>query len=373
MRHAELRAVLALATHLDHRRIHLADEHLLDEPARQKPARKQPLKYAVGGQQQRPARCRGAKLVVGIGPGALGQFQFGRHPRAIIDQPLIVHVLGEGDEHATIHAGWRAVHGVVAPALRALEIHGDLAAGLDGHFNGHGIQPIGIAQRLEPRLPFGDMAIERMPAINAGHGQLLRARQLPAPSLLDEFLRHLPPVFDADLVNDPLHILAHVDAAGDLGLLIQHPIDRHTEIALASDHVVAADLVVCADLLGADEQPLRESLLRQAHIAARRDAARLQLVTDRAGPANQLAMVKNRHHVHHVRHLHRADERIIVGENIARADARVLLVTLLDHPFDEAAHGVHMHHDAVGERHRVAFRRIDRNHHLADFAHAGRG
>ena len=83
--------------------------------------------------------------------------------------------------------------------------------------------------------------------------------------------------------------------------------------------------------------------------------------------------MEDRHHVHHVGHLHGADEGIVVGEDVAVADARVLLVAVADHPFDEAAHRVDMHHDAVGERDRVAFRRVDGDDHLADLAHAGRG
>ena len=68
---------------------------------------------------------------------------------------------------------------------------------------------------------------------------------------------HLHPVVEADLGDERLHAFAHVDAGGDLGLLVQHPIDRHAQIALAADDIVAADLVVLADLLGADEQALR--------------------------------------------------------------------------------------------------------------------
>ena len=83
--------------------------------------------------------------------------------------------------------------------------------------------------------------------------------------------------------------------------------------------------------------------------------------------------MEDRHHVHHVGNLHRADEGVVVGEDITVAYAGIVFVTVADHPFDEAAHRVDVHHDAVGERNGVAFRRIDRHHHLAHLAHAGRG
>ena len=46
-----------------------------------------------------------------------------------------------------------------------------------------------------------------------------------------------------------------------------------------------------------------------------------ELVADRTGPADQLAVVEDRHDVHDVRHLHGADEGIVVGEDVAVADA----------------------------------------------------
>ena len=134
------------------------------------------------------------------------------------------------------------------------------------------------------------------------------------------------PIVEADLGDDRLDALAHVDAGGDLGLLVEHPVDRHAQIALAADDVVAADLVVLAHLLGTDEQPLGEALLRQADIAARRDAADLELVADGARPADEHAFVIDRHDVHDVGHLHGADEGIVVGEDIAVADAGIRLV-----------------------------------------------
>ena len=149
----------------------------------------------------------------------------------------------------------------------------------------------------------------------------VRASWARRPSSMNSFVTRMP-VVEADLVDQRLDALAHVDAGGDLGLLVQDPVDRHAQIALAADHVVAAELVVLADLLGTDEQPLGEALLRQAHIAAGRDAAGLELVADGARPADQFAGVEDRHDVHHVRHLHGADEGIVVGEDVAVADAR---------------------------------------------------
>ena len=172
------------------------------------------------------------------------------------------------------------------------------------------------------------MAVEGVAAINAGHGELAGAGELGAAAFLDELLRDLHPVVEADLVDQALDAFAHVDAGGDLGLLVEHPVDRHAQIALAADDIVAADLVILADLFGADEQAFGEALLRQADIAAGRDAAGLELVADRAGPADQRAFMEDRHHVHDVGHLHGADEGVVVGEDVAVADARVFLVAV---------------------------------------------
>ena len=261
---------------------------------------------------------------------------------------------------------------MVAPGLRALEVHQDLAVGGDLHLDRNVVEPVRIAERLEAGLSLGDVAVEGVAAILAGNGQLPRTGQLGAAALLDEFLRYLHPVIEADLGDQVLHAFAHVDAGGDLGLLVEHPVDRHAQIALAADDVVAADLVILANLLGADEQTLGETLLRQADVAARRDAADFELVADRARPTDQRAVVEDRHDVHDVGHLHGADEGVVVGEDVALADARVFLVAVPDHPFDEAAHRMDVHHDAVGKRDGVALGRVDGDHHLADLAHAGR-
>ena len=301
------------------------------------------------------------------------QFQFGRHPGAVIDQALEIHVLGERHEHAAIHAGRRAVHRMVAPGLRALEVHDDLAVGGDLHLDRDVVEPVGIAERLVAGLALGDVAVEGVAAIDAGHGELAGAGELGAAAFLDELLRHLHPVVEADLVDQRLDAFAHVDAGGDLGLLVEHPVDRHAQIALAADDIVAADLVVLADLLGADEQALGEALLRQATSPPGvMPPASSSWQTAPAQPTS-LPEWKIGTTSMHVGHLHGADEGIVVGEDIAVADARVLLVAVADHPFDEAAHRVDMHHDAVGERDGIAFGRVDGDHHLADLAHAGRG
>src|SRR5690606_34640110 len=112
------------------------------------------------------------------------------------------------------------------------------------------VEPIRIAERLEAGLPLGHMAVESMAAIFAWHGELARARKLAAPSLLDEFLRHLHPVIEADLIDQGLHALAHVDAGCDLGLLVEHPVDGHAQVALAADDIVAPQFIVLANLLG---------------------------------------------------------------------------------------------------------------------------
>src|SRR5206468_12841144 len=156
------------------------------------------------------------------------------------------------------------------------------------------------------------------------------------------------------------------------GLLVEHPIDRHAQIALAANDVVAPQFVIFTDLLGADEQPLRETLLRQADIAARRDAARFEFVADGAGPADERPLMKDRHDIHDIRHLHGADEGVIIGEDVAVANGGIVLIAVADHPFDETAHCVDMHHDAVGKRYGIAFGRIDRDHHLTHFANTRR-
>ena len=111
-------------------------------------------------------------------------------------------------------------------------------------------------------------------------------RQLAPAPLLDELLGDLLPVVEPQLGDDRFHPLADLDAGGNLGLLVQDPVDRHAQVALAADDVVAAQLVVLADLLGADEQALGEPLLSQADVAAWRDSADLELMANRAGPAD---------------------------------------------------------------------------------------
>ena len=79
----------------------------------------------------------------------------------------------------------------------------------------------------------------------------------------------------------------------------------------------------------------------------------------------------DRHDIHDIRHLHGADEGVVVGKYVTVANAGVVLIALPDHPFDETAHGVDMHHDSVRQRYRIAFGRVDCNHHLADLPPAG--
>ena len=373
VRHAERGAVLTLTAHLDHRRVDLTDESLLDEAAGDESAGQQPLEHTEGRQQKGPGcRCR-HELVVGVRPGAGGKFQLRRHPGTIVDEALEVHVLRQRDEHAAVHAAGRAVHGVVAPGLRAVEVDHHAAVGRDLHLHRDVVEPVGGTERLKAGLALGDVAIEGVAAIDARNGELPGAGELAAAAFLDELLHHPLPVGQPHLGDDLLHALAHLDAGGDLGLLVQHPVNRHAQIALTADDIVTPDLVVAADFLGADEQAFGEPLLREADVTARRDATGLQLMTHRARPTDELTLVIDRDHIHDVGHLHGADEGVVVGEDVARVDARVLLVPVADHPFDEAAHGVNVHHDAVGERHRIAFRRVDGDHHLADLAHAWRG
>ena len=372
-RHAEARAVLAVAAHLDHRAVDLADEHLLLEAAGQEAPAEQPLEAAEGRQQQRPGCGRGAAFGVRIGPGSLRQVEAGRQPGAIVHPALEVHVLGQRDEHAAVHARRGAVHGVITPGLSAVEVHEHVAGLIDRHLDRYGIEPVGIAQQLVAGLAAGNVAVEGVAAIDAGHGELAGAGELGAAAFFDELLAGLFVVVEAQMVDQLLDLLADLDAGGDLGLLVENPIDRHAQVALEPDQVVAPQVVVLADLLGGDEQALGIALLGQGHVAAGRDAADLQLVAHGADPADHLAIMEDRDHVHHVGALHRADEGVVVGEDVAVADTRVVLVVLADHPLDEAAGGVHVHHDAVGQRHGVTLGRIERDHHLAHLAYAGRG
>ncbi len=303
----------------------------------------------------------------------MGNVDLSRQPGAVIDQPLEVHVLGQRHEHTAVHAGRGAVHRMIAPGLRAVEVEPDLAFAGDLHLDRNIVEPVRIGEWLKAGLTLGHMTIKGVAAINSGHRELARPGKLRSPAFLDEFLGKPLPIFQADLFDELLDVLAHVDAGGDLGLLIQHPVNRHAQIALAADHVVAANLVVFADFLGTNEQALGEAFLSKADIAAGRDAPRFEFVADGTGPADQRALVKYRHHIHDVGDLDRTDEGIVVGEDVSVADARILLVSVSDHPFDEPAHRVHMHHDAVRKCDCIAFRRVDRHHHFADFPHARGG
>src|SRR5439155_2293809 len=212
------------------------------------------------------------------------------------------------------------------------EIKGDRAVAPDLHLDRNVVEPVGLAERLESRLALGHVAVKRVAAIDTGNRQLPGAGELAATALLDELILHPPPIVDAHFPDGRLHALTHFDAGGDLRLLVQHPVDRHAQVSLAADDIVAADLVVLADLLGADEQAFGEPFLGKADIAARRDAARFELVADRSRPADKFALVEDRHHVHDVGNLDGADEGVIVSEDIAVANAGIGLVAFADHP-----------------------------------------
>src|SRR6202035_2738376 len=92
----------------------------------------------------------------------------------------------------------------------------------------------------------------------------------------------------------------------------------------------------------------------------------------RARPTDKLALVEYWYHVHYVGRLDVPDVRIIVGEDIARSNARVDLVVVFDHPLDEAAHGVDVDHDTHREHDAVAFGRIKSDYALAHLADPGR-
>jgi len=102
-------------------------------------------------------------------------------------------------------------------------------------------------------------------------------------------------------------------------------------------------------------------------------AADVGPVPARNGEAQDVALVKDRRDVHQVGRVDVGDERIVVGEDVARGDSRIGLVIVLDHPLDEAAERMHVDHDAGRQSDAVAFRRVKRDHRLANFAHARRG
>ena len=92
-----------------------------------------------------------------------------------------------------------------------------------------------------------------------------------------------------------------------------------------------------------------------------------------AGPGDQLALPEDRHEGLHVGVVHVADHRVVVGEDVAGPDLRVVLVVRAHHVLDRVGHRVDVHDDPGGERDRVALRRVEREAQLAQLAHDRRG
>ena len=91
-----------------------------------------------------------------------------------------------------------------------------------------------------------------------------------------------------------------------------------------------------------------------------------------ARPADQLIVVEQRDDDLLIRGVAAADVGVVVEKDVARADADVGLVVVVDHPLDRPRHGAHVHHQARRQAYRVALRRVQPQHRLAHLAHLRR-
>ena len=86
-------------------------------------------------------------------------------------------------------------------------------------------------------------------------------------------------------------------------------------------------------------------------------------------PGNQFSIVKDRDNIHHVRHLDVSNKRIVVSKDIAGTNPWIIFVIVANHPLDEPAHRVDMHHNPEREDDAIALGGIQANNtlsHLAD-------
>ena len=124
--------------------------------------------------------------------------------------------------------------------------------------------------------------------------------------------------------------------------------------------------VLGADLAGGDVDAVLVAVDRPDGNRAGSLGADVDLVRDSGRPPDQFLLPEDRHDRQHVGVVDVADLGVVVAEDVARPDARVVLVAGPDHVLDRVRRGVDVHDDAARERDRVALGRVEHERELAD-------
>ena len=162
-------------------------------------------------------------------------------------------------------------------------------------------------------------------------------------------------------------------AARQTRALVEQVVGGGAGALAAALEVPARELVALADLHAGQVDAVLVAHRRTHGHAAGRARADVQHVRDAARPREQLALPEDRHERLHVGVVDVADRGVVVGEDVAGPDPRVLLVAVADHPLDRIGHRVDVDDDPRRERDRVALGRVQREAQLAELAHDRRG
>ena len=210
-------------------------------------------------------------------------------------------------------------------------------------------------------------------AVAAGHGHLADPRLERAPPLLDHLAGELLDALDSLLEDHPLDRLADHVAAGQPRALVEQVVHRRPGLLLAAQQVPLGELVVLADLHAGQVDAVVEPVGRPHRHSSGRRGADVEHVGDAARPGDELSLPEDRHEGLHVGVVDVADHRVVVREDVARADPWVVLVAVADHPLDRIRHRVDVDDDSGRERDRVPLGGVEREAELAQLADDGRG
>ncbi len=308
-----------------------------------------------------------------VGPRARREVRAQAHVGAVVDLLVRDQRLRELHPDRPLHRRRRAVHRVVAPRRGAVVVE------LEHPVPRHPQLRRGVHQRVDPRvgreLLLGrerDLG-ERHGAVAAGDRHLHQPVAERAPPLLQHLADEALVGVDPLLEDHALDGLARHVAARDAGALVERPVHRRARAAQPRLHVVLEQLVVRADLARRQIDPVLVAADRTDRHRSRRLGADVDLVRHPGDPADQLLFPEDRHDRQHVGVMDVADRGVVVAEDVARADPRIVLVVLADHVLDRVRGGVDVDDDPPRQGDRVALRRVQHERQLADLLDDRRG